>query len=133
MTIFIANSLSVKILLDCFFLVHQLIHNYIFYGLNYIFLLSTVDFSNLILVLYVFHETTIFRRHLLLFLRHFLIRFSAYINRIYIVYWTAFSEFLIFSFISLYSINTLFTEISSLWLICESFKALEIKYLIVFC
>ena len=58
--------------------------------------------------------------------------FSACINHIYIIYFTAFSGYLISSLISLYSLNTLFTETNRLWLIYESIKALEIKTLIIF-
>ena len=54
-----------------------------------------------------------------------------YIMFLYI-YSTLFSGFFIFSFISLYSLTTLFTEINSSWLIYKSIKALEIKNSIVF-
>ena len=43
-----------------------------------------------------------------------------------------FQDFLIFSFISLYSLNTLFTETNLSWLIYELIKALEIRTFIVF-
>ena len=62
----------------------------------------------------------------------FFIRFSVYINHIYIVYYTAFLGFLISSFISLYSLKTLFTERNSSWVICESITDLEIKTSTVF-
>ena len=47
-------------------------------------------------------------------------------------YSTEVSGFLISFFISLYSINSLFTELNSSWLIYELIKALEIKTLMVF-
>ena len=50
----------------------------------------------------------------------------------YIVYFTAFSGFLISFFISLYFLNTLFTEINSSWLIYEFIKALQIRTSIAF-
>ena len=81
--------------------------------------------------LYVFHLTTIFRRYLLLFLYHFFIRFSAYINHIYIVYCTEVSGFFIFSFISLYFLNTLFNETNLSGLIHDLMKALKIRTLLV--
>ena len=62
----------------------------------------------------------------------FFTRFSVYINHIYIVYYTAFLGFLISSFISLYSLKTLFTERNSSWVICESITDLEIKTSTVF-
>ena len=49
----------------------------------------------------------------------------------YTMYTTAFSGFLISSFISLYSLNRLFTEINFSCLIYELIKASEIKTLIV--
>ena len=60
------------------------------------------------------------------------ILFSAYVNHFYIVYSAEASGFFISSFISLYSLNTLFTETNSPWLIYESIKALEIRTSIVF-
>ena len=48
------------------------------------------------------------------------------------MYFTAFSEFLIVFFILLYSLSTLFTEISSSWLLYEFLKDLWIKTLIIF-
>ena len=65
-----------------------------------------------------FHLTTILHYYLLLFLCHFF----------HIAYST---KRLIYSFISLYFLNTLFAETNSSWLIHESFKDLEIKTLIV--
>ena len=50
----------------------------------------------------------------------------------HIVYSTALSGFLISSFISLHSLNALFTKTNSSWLIYKSIKVLEIKTLIVF-
>ena len=55
--------------------------------------------------------------------------FSAYMNHMYKVYSTELSGFLVSSFISIYFLNTLFTEINLPWLIYESIKALEIKTL----
>ena len=43
----------------------------------------------------------------------------------YLVYSRAFSGFLISSFVSLYSLNTILTETISSWLIYGSIKALE--------
>ena len=59
------------------------------------------------------------------------IRFFAYINHTYIVYFAEVSGFFISAFISIYSLNTLFTEINSSCLIYESIKALEIRTSIV--
>ena len=53
-------------------------------------------------------------------------------NCFYIVYCIAFLGFLISFFVSLYSLSTLFTEISSSWLIYESIKAWKVKTSIVF-
>ena len=64
------NSLSIKIMLCCF-LVHLLILNYAFYCLEDIFLQSSADFYDVILLLYVFNSTTIFHHCLLLFIDHF--------------------------------------------------------------
>ena len=50
----------------------------------------------------------------------------------YVINSTPFSGFLISSLISLYSVNTLFTETNSSRLIYKSIKALEIKTSIVF-
>ena len=60
------------------------------------------------------------------------IHFSVYINHIFIVYSTELLGILISSFVSLYSLNILFTEKKSLWLINEFIKALEIKTSIAF-
>ena len=57
--------------------------------------------------------------------------FSAYINHVYIIYSIEVSGFFISSFISLYSLNRLFTERNSSWLIYESIKALNLRTLIV--
>ena len=78
------------------------------------------------------YSITVFHHYLPLFIRHFFIHFSTYINSIYIVHSTALSGFLIYSFISLYSLNTFFTETNLSWLIYELAKVLEIRMLIVF-
>ena len=54
--------------------------------------------------------------------------FSAYINDIYILC----SFFLLFFFISWFSLNTLFTETNLSWLLYESIKTLEFRISIVF-
>ena len=60
------------------------------------------------------------------------IRFSAFVNHIYVVYSTKVSGFFIYSFVSLYSLNILFTETNLSWLMQELIKVLEIRILIVF-
>ena len=68
-----------------------------------------------------------------LFLHHFFVSFSVYISYIFKLYSTeAFPEVFISSFISLYSLNKLFTETNSSQLIYESIKALGITRFIVF-
>ena len=61
------------------------------------------------------------------FLYHFIfLRFSVYMSHIYILH-RSFRIFFISFFISLYSLNTLFTKTNSSWLIYESIKGLEIR------
>ena len=57
---------------------------------------------------------------------------AIYFCHFYLVHSTAFLWLLTSSFILLYSINALFTEQNSSWLIYESLKPLEIKTSIVF-
>ena len=91
-------------------------------------------FYDLILPLYTFYLTTIFHHYLHYHCFYIIsfIRFSAYITHFYRVYSTKFSGFFISFFISLYSLNTLVTEINSSWPIYESIKALEIRTSSVF-
>ena len=74
----------------------------------------------------IFSDTTIFVRNI------FLTTDTIGFHRFYIVYFTTFLGFLVFSLISLYSDSTLFNKKNSSRLICESIKALEIKTLKVF-
>ena len=94
------------------FLDHLLIHTRFFHDLENNFYSST-DFYNVNVLLFVFHSTTILQHCLLMFVHHFFIRFSAYINHVSITYSTAFSGFLISSDISLYSLNIVFIETKS--------------------
>ena len=93
----IVNSLCIKILLDCF-LVHLLVHIYIFYDLKDSLLWPLSNFCDLILLLYVFQSTTISITIYYCFYTISFKRFSAYINHIYIVYSTNISGLLISSF-----------------------------------
>ena len=86
--ILIVNILSIKTLLDFFFLVHLQ-----FLWFQRYFNVAACKLFDLIL-LYVFHLATIFRHYQILFLCHFYICFSAYINHIYVVYSTEVSRFL---------------------------------------
>ena len=95
------------------FLDHLLIHTCFFHDLENIFIYSSTDFYNVTVLLFVFHSTTILQHCLLMFVHHFFIRFSAYINHVFITYSTAFSGFLISSDISLYSLNIVFIETKS--------------------
>ena len=122
----VTNSLRIKILLGCF-LVHLLVHIYVFYDLKDILMLSPTMFYDLNLLLYFFHLTTIFRHYLLLSLHHFFHTFFCLHQPFYLENSTAFWEFLISSFILLYSLNMLFTEANSSWLIYESLKVLLLK------
>ena len=92
---FIANLFVCK---NCiaFFLVHLLVHIYVFYDLNDI-LLGFLTFYDLISRLYVFHLATIFHHDLLLVLCHFH-NFSADNSHIYILYSTEVLRFFYFFF-----------------------------------
>ena len=91
------------------FLVLLLLHIYVFYDRSYILLQFLTNADDIIHLLYFFHLTTILHYYLLLFLCHFF----------HIGYST---KRLIYSFISLYFLNTLFTETNSSWLIHEHLK-----------
>ena len=124
----IVNFLSIKILLHCFF-DSSTISYLSFLWSEWYFIVISWKFYDLIL-LYVFRLTTIFRQYLLYlicdcFYVVSFIRFSACINPIYIVCYTEL-------FILSYSLNTLFTERNSSWLIYELIKVLEIRISIVF-
>ena len=118
----IANFLSIKIQLHCFFVL--LSSSYLcFPWFEWYFIVISHKFFDSILLVYVFHLTRIFLNYILLFLYHFFMRFSVYINHTYRVYFTEVWGFLI----SLYSLNTLFFETNSLWLIYQLIKALELE------
>ena len=118
---FIDISLSMKIILRCF-LVHVLVYIDVFIG----------KFYDLIFRLHDFHSTRIFHLYLLLLLHHYFVQLTTYINHIYIVCPRTFSGYFTSSFTSVYSLNTLFTEATSWWLIYESIKALQTQTLTVF-
>ena len=111
MIILVANSLCIKILLGWFF--YQSISSYVFYGLKIILLQQLAKIYNLIFLVYVFHSISKSHYYLPLFLHHFLHTFFC----LYLpyLYSTEVSVFFISSFISLYSLKTLFTE--TVWLV----------------
>ena len=84
------------------------------------FLVRLQIFYDLILFLFISHLIAIFHHYLLSFLYQFFHRFSAYINHIYIMYYTEVLSYFISSTISLYSFDKLLTRASSSWLIHES-------------
>ena len=81
--ILVISSFSITILSDCF-LIHLLVHIYVFCGLKDISLGSHSIFYDLILHLHVFHGSIVFHFYLL-FLRHF---FRAFLY-IYQPYWNS--------------------------------------------
>ena len=108
---------------------------FVFYTISYLcflwfelyFVVISLHFYELIPLLYVFHLTTIFHHCLLLLLCHFVHTFFwLYRPFLYSIFLRSFRCFILFS-ISLYSLNTLFTEMDLSWLIYESIKNLEIK------
>ena len=121
----------IKIQLGCF-LVHVLVHIYIFYDLKDILPYSLSNVHDIILLLYAFYSTIIFHLYLQLFLHHHLYVFL-FISTIFVLHIPQkFQDSFISSFVSLSSLNTLFTETNSSSIIYESIKALEIKTSIAF-
>ena len=123
----IANSLSINILLGCFFFCSSA-------SLYVCFLWSEKYFTVVIPKLLRSYPSSIFFSFnynipslSTIVSTAFLIPFSPCINNAKLVCSAAFLAFLIFSFILLYYVNTFFTEENLSWLIYKSFKALEIK------
>ena len=99
----VAYSLCKKILLSVF-LVHLLIHIYVFHGLKETILWSTPNFHDLILLPYVFHSTTVFHHFLLLFLCHLSHTFfSLYQPYLYSIFHRSFRDFDFFSHLIIFS------------------------------
>ena len=107
----VANSLSIKILLGCFFGSSTSSYLCFIWSERY-FTVITCKIFGVIFLLHVFYSTRISINIYYCFYVISFIRFSAYINHIYIKYSSEVSGFFIFSFISLYSFNT-FTETNS--------------------
>ena len=125
----IVNFSLIKILLHCFFGSSTSSYlRFLLFELNFVVISCKFLWSNP----YVFHLTAIFHNYLLLFLYYFLcMYFCLYQPFLYSVFHRSFRIFYFF-FISLNSLNKLFTETNSSWLLYKSIKDLEIRTSIVF-
>ena len=109
----LANFLSIKVLLDCFFGSSTRSYLWSLWSLSFLWCIFHFDFLQ-IFIMQSFFCMFFINRNILSFCCWFytiyFIRFSAYINHIYIACSIEVLSFFIPYFITLYCLNTLFTE-----------------------